>query len=132
MERKWRSKEAERQRGSTEEATVRRRREERGKEETESQVARTGTEVDERKRKERGKPESESKREAPEEQLWERIREGRKETNRKAEYRNLEGKHERSGWRERGDRGSESGDGHRESSCKAEPGRGGKEEQKAE
>ena len=29
------------------------------------------------------KPESESKREAPEEQLWERIREGRKETNRK-------------------------------------------------
>ena len=38
--------------------------------------------MDERKRKERGKPESESTREAPEEQLWERIREGRKETNR--------------------------------------------------
>ena len=31
----------------------------------------------------KGKPESESMREAPEEQLWERIREGRKETNRK-------------------------------------------------
>ena len=31
----------------------------------------------------RGKPESKSKREAPEEQLWERIREERKETNRK-------------------------------------------------
>ena len=70
------SKEVERWRGSTEEATVRRRREERGKEETEGQVARTGTEVDERKRKERGKPESESIREAPEEQLRERIREG--------------------------------------------------------
>ena len=34
--------------------------------------------------------------------------------------------------KERGNRGSESGDGHRESSCKAEPGREGKEEQKAE
>ena len=31
-----------------------------------------------------------------------------------------------------GNRGSESGDGHRESSCEAEPGREGKEEQKAE
>ena len=48
--------------GSTEEATVRRRREERGKEETEGQVARTGTEADERKRKEREKTESESTR----------------------------------------------------------------------
>ena len=36
-----------------------------------------------RKRIGRKKPEGESKREAPEEQLWERIREGRKETNRK-------------------------------------------------
>ena len=53
MERKWKSKEVERQRGSTEEATVRRRREERGKEETEGQVARTGTKTDERKWKER-------------------------------------------------------------------------------
>ena len=44
--------------------------------------------MDERKRKERGKPESESTREAPEEQLWERIREGRKETNRKLSTRN--------------------------------------------
>ena len=85
-----------------------------------------------RKPIEREKPESESIREAPEEQLRERIREGRKETISKAEYRNLEGRHEKSGRRERGDRGSESGDGHRESSCKAEPGREGKEEQKAE
>ena len=96
------------------------------------QVARTGTEADERKRKEREKPEGESKREAPEEQLRERIREGQKETISKAEYRNLERRHEKSGWRERGNRGSESGDGHRESNCKAEPGREGKEEQKAE
>ena len=48
----------------------------------------------------------------------------------KAEYRNLEGKHEKSGWRERGNRGSESGVGHRGSSCEAEPGREGKEEQR--
>ena len=76
------------------------------------------------------KPGSENGREAPVEQLWERSREERKETNSKAKYRNLEGRHERSGWRERGDRGSESGDGHRESSCEAEPGREGKEEQR--
>jgi len=37
VERKWRSQEAERQRDSTEEATVRQRREERGKEETEAE-----------------------------------------------------------------------------------------------
>ena len=49
-----------------------------------------------------------------------------------AEYKNLEGRHEKSGRRERGNRGGESGDGHRESSCKAELGREGKEEQKAE
>ena len=64
------------------------------------------------------------------EQLWERSREERKETNSEAKYKNLEGRHEKSGRRERGDRGSESGDGHRESSCEAEPGRGGKEEQR--
>ena len=71
-------------------------------------------------------------REAPEKRLWEQIREGRKETISEAEYKNLEGRHEKSGRRERGNRGSESGDGHRESSCEAEPGREGKEEQKAE
>ena len=54
-----------------------------GTEEQESQVAGTGTEADERKRIGRGQTESESTRQAPEEQLWERIREGRKETNRK-------------------------------------------------
>ena len=73
---------------------------------------------------------SESGRQAPVERLWERSREERKETNSEAKYENLEGRHERSGWRERGDRGSESGDGHRESSCEAKPGREGKEEQR--
>ena len=53
-----------------------------------------------------------------------------KETNREAKYKNLEGKHEKLGWRERGNRGSESGDGHWESNCEAEPGRKGKEEQR--
>ena len=64
------------------------------------------------------------------ERLWERSREEQKETNSKAEYRNLEGRHEKSGRRERGNRGSESGDGHRESICEAEPGREGKEKQR--
>ena len=64
------------------------------------------------------------------EQLWERNRVERKETNSRAEYRNLEGRHEKSGQRERGNRESESGIGHRESSCEAEPGREGKEEQR--
>jgi hypothetical protein len=73
---------------------------------------------------------SESGRQAPVERLWERSREERKETNSEAKYRNLEGRHERSGRRERGDRGSESGDGHWGSNCEAEPGREGKEEQR--
>ena len=64
------------------------------------------------------------------ERLWERSREERKETNSEAKYRNLEGRHEKSGRRERGNRESESGNGHRESSCKAEPGGEGKEEQR--
>ena len=64
------------------------------------------------------------------ERLWERSREERKETNSRAKYRNLEGRHGKLGRRERGNRGSESGDGHRESNCEAEPGRGGKEEQR--
>ena len=73
---------------------------------------------------------SESGRQAPVERLWERSREEQKETNSKAEYRNLEGRHEKSGRGERGNRGSESGIGHRESSCEAEPGREGKEKQR--
>ena len=64
------------------------------------------------------------------EQLWERSREERKETNSEAKYKNLEGRHEKSGRRERGDRGSESGDGHWGSNCEADPGREGKEEQR--
>ena len=73
---------------------------------------------------------SESGRQAPVERLWERSREERKETNSEAKYENLGGRHERSGRRERGDRGSESGGGHRESNCEAKPGREGKEEQR--
>ena len=73
---------------------------------------------------------SESRRQAPVERLWERSREERKETNSEAEYRNLEGRHEKSGRRERGNRGSESGIEHRGSSCEAEPGREGKEKQR--
>ena len=64
------------------------------------------------------------------ERLWERSKEERKETNSGAKYKNLEGRHEKSGWRERGNRGSESGDGHWGSNCEAEPGREGKEEQR--
>ena len=40
----------------------------------------------------------------------------------RAEYENLEGRHERSGRRERGNRGSESGDGNCGSHCEAEAG----------
>ena len=58
-------------------------------------------------------PEGKPKREAPVERLWERSRKERKETNSKAEYRNPEGRHEKSGRREGGNRGSESGIGHR-------------------
>ena len=47
-----------------------------------------------------------------------------------AEYENLEGRHEKSGRGERGNRGSESGDGHWGSNCEAKPGREGKEEQR--
>ena len=47
---------------------------------------------------------------APEEQLWERIREGRKETYSEAEYQNRDGMHGKPGRRERGKPGSESGE----------------------
>ena len=77
-------------------------------------------------------PEERSKREAPVERLWERNWEGRKETNSRAEYENLDGKHERSGRRERGNRGSESGDGNCGSHCEAEAGRAERKKQKAE
>ena len=50
----------------------------------------------------------------------------------KAEYLELEGRHERSGRRERGNCGSESGGGHGRSHCEAEIGREGKEETEAE
>ena len=73
---------------------------------------------------------SENGRQAPVEQLWERSREERKETNSRAKYKNLEGRHEKLGRRERGNRGIERGDGHWGSSCEAEPGREGKEKQR--
>ena len=61
------------------------------------------------------------------------AKQGRTKGNeQKAEYENLEGRHERLGRRERGNRGSESGDGHRRSHCEAEAGREGKEETEAE
>ena len=47
-----------------------------------------------------------------------------------AEYLELEGRHERSGRRERGNRGSESGDGHRGSHCEAEAGRAERKKQR--
>ena len=49
----------------------------------------------------RGRKEPE-RRQAPEERLWERIREERKETNREAEDRNREGTHGKPGGAERG------------------------------
>ena len=72
-------------------------------------------------------PEEKSERESPVERLRERSREGRKETGRRAEYENLEGRHEKSGWRERGNRGSESGGGEQGSRCEAELRENGKE-----
>ena len=54
-------------------------------------------------------PEGKSERGSPVERLRERSREGRKETISKAEYENLEGRHEKSGRREREKRESESG-----------------------
>ena len=59
-------------------------------------------------------PEGESVREAPEEQLWEANQGRAKGNKQRAEYGNLEGRHERSGRRERGKRRSESGSAHRE------------------
>ena len=56
-------------------------------------------------------PEEKSERGSPVERLRERNRAGRKETNSEAEYENLEGRHEKSGRRERGNPGSESGKG---------------------
>ena len=95
----------------TEEATVRRNREEK-----ERKKQRLSSEMLKRKRtkgcgSQAPAPEEESERGSPVEQLRERSRAGRKETNRKAEYENRERTHERSGGKERGKRGSESGAG---------------------
>ena len=77
-------------------------------------------------------PEEKSERGSPVERLRERSREGRKETGSGAEYGNRERTHERSGGKERGNRGSESGDGEQGSRCEAELWENGKEERKAE
>ena len=50
----------------------------------------------------------------------------------KAEYENRERMHEKSGRKQRGKHGSESGSEHRRSHCEAETGRNGKEEAEAE
>ena len=93
----------------TEEATVRRNREEK-----ERKKQRLSSEMLKRKRtkgsgSQAPAPEEKSERGSPVEQLRERSRAGRKETISKAEYLELEGRHERSGRREREKRGSESG-----------------------
>ena len=95
----------------TEEATVRRNREEK-----ERKKQRLSSEMLKRKRtkgsgSQAPAPEERSERGSPVEQLRERSRAGRKETNRKAEYGNRERTHERAGGKERGNRGSESGAG---------------------
>ena len=68
-------------------------------------------EVDERKRKSSIGPKEKSERGSPVERLRERSREERKETNSEAEYGNREGTHEKSGRREWGSSGSDSGEG---------------------
>ena len=93
----------------TEEATVRRNREEK-----ERKKQRLSSEMLKRKRTQGSgsqapAPEERSERGSPVEQLRERSRAGRKETISKAEYENLGGRHERSGRREGGQRGRESG-----------------------
>ena len=94
----------------TEEATVRRNREEK-----ERKKQRLSSEMLKRKRtqgsgSQASIPEERSKREAPVERLRERNWEGRKETNSRAEYENRERKHGKLGWKERGKPGSESGE----------------------
>ena len=44
------------------------------------------------------------RRQAPVEQLWERNREERKETNRKAKYLESDGKHGKPGWKKEEER----------------------------
>ena len=66
------------------------------------------------------------------EQLWERSREGRKETNRKLSTgTGMEGMRNQAGEKEETEEARAETE-HRESSCEAKPGRKGKEEHKAE
>ena len=63
------------------------------------------------------------------ERLWERNREGRKETNRKPSTKNRERKHGKPGWEERGKpKKRERKRSTEEADCEAETGRNGKEE----
>ena len=116
----------------TEEATVRRNREEKQR-----KKQRLSSEMLKRKRtkgcgSQAPAPEEESERGSPVERLRERSRAGRKETISKAKYGNPEGRHEKSGRRERGNRGSESRIGRRGSHCEAETGRVERKKQRAE
>ena len=87
-----------------------------GKGRTGGQVAGSGEEADERKRTGSGK-DRKRKHKVSTRGTAVGAKRGRVKGNKQeAEYENLEGRHERSGRRERGNRGSESGDGHRESS----------------
>ena len=73
-------------------------------------------------------PEERSERGSPVEQLRERSREGRKETIRKAEYENPEGRHGKPGRREGGKRRSESGSAAPGKPLRGRNGKNGKEE----
>ena len=69
-------------------------------------------EADERKRKQTGK-DRKRKHKVSTRGTAVGAKRGRAKGNKQeAEYENLEGRHERSGWGERGNRGSESGAGH--------------------
>ena len=66
-------------------------------------------------------PEERSKREAPVEQLWERSREERKETNRKAKYLESDGMHGKPGRMKEEEQESESGtEKLKKANCEAE------------
>ena len=80
----------------------------------------------------RGKAESESRRQAPVERLWERSREGRKETNRKLSTgTGKEGVRDQAG--ENGEnQEAKAGRQHRGSHCEAETGSTERKKQKAQ
>ena len=68
-------------------------------------------------------PEEKTKREAPVEQLWERNREGRKETNRKLSTQNRKESTGNQAGKKGKDRGDERNRGAPDSNCEAKTGR---------